>query len=599
MNSPPLVVAVESTIDIGKTYGALLLGAAGSFGLSGVVSTQCVVYYKRYPKDSLRTKLMVGASWILDIAHTSFVLVAIYDYFVKNYGNAANVDSIPWSLALSIVVTALQTLLVHCFFAEKILRSSRNNWFITAPILILAVLRLVSATITTANMIRLGRFSSFMVVFPRTMFTTGLTLSAAIDILITGWLCYFLREIRTRIGPHATVMIRMVDTLTLYTLENGALTCFAAIASLVCWLTMPHNLIFMGLHFVISKLYANSLLASLNMRNDLKQIQGRLRINITGQTTDYGKDDGSPESALRIQNSKSIATTNSTHYDYNYNYGQRDGRSNQYTLSDIGNTGRGRNPTTRYISNDVGARIYVAAEGTEGAEGEGREGRPRIRRRIPQEPTTIIQFRPASSYYWNVVAHRVQGGGLASGGQRSGGLGGRGRGGGGGGGSGVLLEEGQARGHGQAEGEEDAEVQSQSQRGREGKDKDVEEGMGREREGVEEGEGGEEVEGNLKRPPTRHGPPPPLSSSTWRTSYPPRPSHSVSSLSHPPSRPSTSALTSPSAPPLTLPSTSPQARLDLKATSIPPATARPPLSSQAVKRNSRSISRSPLLEDPS
>ncbi|KAF5385039.1 hypothetical protein D9615_000877 [Tricholomella constricta] len=37
------------------------------------------------------------------------------------------------------------------------------------------------------------------------------------------------------------------------------------------WLTMNSNLIFMGLHFVIGKLYANSLLASLNTRHELRR----------------------------------------------------------------------------------------------------------------------------------------------------------------------------------------------------------------------------------------------------------------------------------------------------------------------------------------
>ena len=176
-------------------------------------------------------------------------------------------------------------------------------------------------------MIRMRHLSAFLDNhFSRSFFTTGLSLSAAIDVLITGWLCYFLREVRSRIGgPHSTMMIRMVDTLTLYTLENGALTCFAAIASLICWLTMPHNLIFMGLHFVISKLYANSLLASLNMRNELRHLQGRRVSHRPGHTItgfQHDHDDG-PESVLRIQNSKSLGGTSTSDYDLNEVGGKR------------------------------------------------------------------------------------------------------------------------------------------------------------------------------------------------------------------------------------------------------------------------------------
>jgi len=63
----------------------------------------------------------------------------------------------------------------------------------------------------------------------------------------------------------------ILDKLMLYAFENGSLTCAATVVSLVCWLTMHTNLIFMGIHFVISKLYANSFLATLNARRNLHQ----------------------------------------------------------------------------------------------------------------------------------------------------------------------------------------------------------------------------------------------------------------------------------------------------------------------------------------
>jgi len=55
----------------------------------------------------------------------------------------------------------------------------------------------------------------------------------------------------------------------LYAFEVGALTTMATVSTLICWLLMHHNLIFMGLHFIICKFYANSLLATLNQRKGL------------------------------------------------------------------------------------------------------------------------------------------------------------------------------------------------------------------------------------------------------------------------------------------------------------------------------------------
>ncbi|EIM82993.1 uncharacterized protein STEHIDRAFT_160602 [Stereum hirsutum FP-91666 SS1] len=42
------------------------------------------------------------------------------------------------------------------------------------------------------------------------------------------------------------------------------------VLSMICWIVMPNNLIYFGFHLAISKLYANSLLATLNTRRTLR-----------------------------------------------------------------------------------------------------------------------------------------------------------------------------------------------------------------------------------------------------------------------------------------------------------------------------------------
>lgn len=248
-----------------------------AFILSGVVGVQCIIFYKLYPNDKPRKKILVAFVWFLDLLHSSFICAALVDYFVTYFGDTSRIDHISWSIGLSIVVTAIQTLTCHFFFASKIHKSSGKNWFFTAPVLVLAFARLFAASVSTSEMIILKRYSAFNEHYPGWVFTTGLSLSAGVDIIITSCLCYFLRTIRKRLGSSESVMVHVVDTLTLYTLENGLLTCIAATSSLICWLVMPTNLVFLGLHFVIGKLYANSLLASLNTRKELRQIQTHMQ----------------------------------------------------------------------------------------------------------------------------------------------------------------------------------------------------------------------------------------------------------------------------------------------------------------------------------
>lgn len=85
-------------------------------------------------------------------------------------------------------------------------------------------------------------------------------------------------------------MNQILDSLVIYTFENGSLTSAATVISMMCWLIMPHNRIFLGIHFGISKrelnilpnragcltildveVYANSLLATLITRKQFRR----------------------------------------------------------------------------------------------------------------------------------------------------------------------------------------------------------------------------------------------------------------------------------------------------------------------------------------
>jgi hypothetical protein len=164
---------------------------------------------------------------------------------------------------------------------------SKRNYYLTIPIVVLAVLRLVSACVTTSFMLHLGTFTSFRASVSF-IFTTGLALSTTVDVIITACLFTLLQSSRTG----AATLDAVIDALIRYTFETSTLTCAGTIASMLLWAIIPTNLIFMGLHFVIGKLYANSLLVTLNTRESIRRGRSQdhgLRVDImkerrTGKT---------------------------------------------------------------------------------------------------------------------------------------------------------------------------------------------------------------------------------------------------------------------------------------------------------------------------
>ncbi|KAH9928776.1 hypothetical protein B0H21DRAFT_894774 [Amylocystis lapponica] len=86
------------------------------------------------------------------------------------------------------------------------------------------------------------------------------------DILIAGALCVLLFKSRSEIKGTNT----LVNRLMVYAVNRCLLTSVVALAETVMYATMPQTLWFLGIDFTIGKLYANSLLATLNTRHSLR-----------------------------------------------------------------------------------------------------------------------------------------------------------------------------------------------------------------------------------------------------------------------------------------------------------------------------------------
>ncbi|KAI0714548.1 hypothetical protein C8Q76DRAFT_727080 [Earliella scabrosa] len=254
--------------DVSDTIGAILVGALVSALLSGTVTTQTFVYLKIYGGDDYRRNILIVCTlWLLDTLHLSMAFASAWIYLIQNWGNDHIYDFIPWTIALTVALTAVVTLISHCFFAHRVYILSGCSWWLTLPILVLAVGRLAAALVSTSEMITLRSYEAF-VDQVGWVFTTGLSLSTSVDVLITVSLIALLQRSRT---GFSTITDHLIDVVTLYTVETGLVTSITTAVSLICWLIMPRNLIFLALHFSISKLYATSTLATLNARKSLRR----------------------------------------------------------------------------------------------------------------------------------------------------------------------------------------------------------------------------------------------------------------------------------------------------------------------------------------
>jgi len=304
---------------LGTTIGSLLVASWFATALSGVLLFQAYHYFRGRP--SYDHKLYGGLViflCLLDLAHVVCIMVSMYHYLIINFGNNAAVMDLPPPLALTIGLTATITFTVQSFFSWRVWKLSRGNKMIPFILTLLLTARLACGWTTTIKAIGLGTFGGF-ILHVRWIFTAGVALAVASDLLITTSLCYWLNESRSGMFH----MDAILDKIILYSIETGALTSIVSIISLICVSTMPRNLVFIAVHFVISKLYINMFLASLNTRNAFRAQKENLHmsktvpaINFTGQfSTDHSLEnafDLQPSSARRYHPAGGIITSTVT-----------------------------------------------------------------------------------------------------------------------------------------------------------------------------------------------------------------------------------------------------------------------------------------------
>ncbi|KIK28346.1 hypothetical protein PISMIDRAFT_674077 [Pisolithus microcarpus 441] len=249
-------------------FGSALMGGLVSTLLYGITNLQIYLYFMHY-EDGLAMKVLVSVIWILDTLHISFVCHILYYYLITNYGVPTSLDYIIWSLPASVLVNVFVVSIVQCFFARQIYRRmSYKNQKGTGSQQILFVLAQFGFGIETVILEFINRNASVQTQITYYDVTPAWATIVVAEVLITVSLCVLLYDSNSRsvLFPRTK---RLVNTLIIYAVNRCLLTSLVAIADLVIAIEVQDTWS-IGLDFVIGKLYANSLLASLNSRERVR-----------------------------------------------------------------------------------------------------------------------------------------------------------------------------------------------------------------------------------------------------------------------------------------------------------------------------------------
>ncbi|KDR69463.1 hypothetical protein GALMADRAFT_272038 [Galerina marginata CBS 339.88] len=262
-------------VTLGNTIGASLLSTMGACILFGISIVQVYIYYTTYTKDWRFQKVIVGTLTVLNTGHLIFLIHLVYYYAIEQFGNPAGLERIVWCVNAQTLFTILIIVMVHGLYVHRIwILGRRFSRIWPAFLFMLLAGATVIGVFLIYNAFRLKVFSAMheLTWVLYAIFGTTTTM----DFLIAASMCYYLNKSRSGFTKTNYLVLNIMR----YVLISGALTSITSLFSILTFAAMPNNLVFLGVTFVITKLYINSYVAMLNARNSIREDSSSISVDI-------------------------------------------------------------------------------------------------------------------------------------------------------------------------------------------------------------------------------------------------------------------------------------------------------------------------------
>ncbi|KAF7300431.1 hypothetical protein HMN09_00926800 [Mycena chlorophos] len=318
-----------ASVDVGWTIGAFEIGTLISYIMFGVTTAQAYTYYteESFDDDPWWMRVLIAFVWLVELTHVVCIGQVLYLFTVSYYDQPIRlVGAIPVGLALSIVLSGVITGVVQSFFAYRIFslslstvatastsfrpesslralgvrnsesagsaaappgraslhpKSLRRRWLRRWHFRPIYLMRLVPPAIWLAEAVYVvfslvATVISFPSHSPNIAFylarygwilRTAWIMNLIMDSTISASLVFVLLQNREKGMGRTTAL---VDQIVRWTIETGVLTSLFSVLNLVVYDHEKPTFIWVSVQIIKTRLFSNSLLASLNSRKKLR-----------------------------------------------------------------------------------------------------------------------------------------------------------------------------------------------------------------------------------------------------------------------------------------------------------------------------------------
>ncbi|KAF5357505.1 hypothetical protein D9758_012537 [Tetrapyrgos nigripes] len=247
--------------------GPVLIGTCITYFLMGIVCVQVYIYYMSFPNDKLWIKSTVYVLLLLDILHVVFMSANAWSFLCTGWGVQDHLHLFNWGFAFLPFYTGVCSAIVQFFFAYRIyilgmqLANKIVTWAVIAFVTFIALAQSIAALVSTAQLWRIGDTDRFDEVYTEvSIWVAG---DIACDVVITISMIYLLNTAR---GGRSQKTDLLLTRLIRNTVETGAVTSVTGALHLAFFLGSKNTALHLAFSLYLSKIYTNTLFASLNAR---------------------------------------------------------------------------------------------------------------------------------------------------------------------------------------------------------------------------------------------------------------------------------------------------------------------------------------------
>jgi len=314
------------TPSLTTSFGAQLLGTFFSAIFYGLTLHQTYRYYRLFRIDRLSLKVLVSALFVFDTLTTALAMHTSYSYLVEGFGDNDGLLYSNWSFRLSSVFLAGPPFLSNAFYVSRLWIIGMRNWFFLGTMGALMLTRLgfqMALAVVVWQYPLLSDFRKF-----QWMVRAYCGPSLVADILLAVFFCWTLHKRRTGYARTDS----KIDLLMIYAINTGSLTSLACLLSLMSLVFSSTGFIYVPLHYILGKLYVNTVLAVLNSRKPRHKLDESIyevaafdsKVSHKSGKIQFRRTADAQGSPIDIQGMIRIHQETSTHVDSSLETGQSD-----------------------------------------------------------------------------------------------------------------------------------------------------------------------------------------------------------------------------------------------------------------------------------